>query len=75
LVTWRLFRKWLPTAEGFLLMAAGILWVLSATGEKLHMIHPQAPGIFVEELLETNAAWLMLVSAVQVWRKPPADLV
>lgn len=71
--TWRLFRNWLPTPAGILLMIAGVVWAFSTVGEKMHLIQPRARGLFVEELLETNGCWLMLVSAVLVWLNPPAD--
>jgi hypothetical protein len=60
--TWQVFRAWLTTSAGLSLMAAGVLWSLSATIDKLKLF----PGThhFYEELPETNAAILMLIAAV-----------
>lgn len=69
---WQAFRDWSPTAAARLLVVAGVIWVLSTGAEKLHLIQPPDRGLFVEELLETNACWLMLVAAVLIRRKPPA---
>jgi hypothetical protein len=59
---WRTFRQWLPGCAGLLLCASGALWITSRVVEQLHLF-PEA-GFFPEELVETNAALLMLAAAL-----------
>ena len=65
---WRAFLEWLRLPGTVLLILAGTLWGSSSAVEKLHLIRPRLVSFFVEESLEVNAAWLMLVSAGLTWR-------
>ena len=60
---WESFRAWLPSAAGILLIIAGLFWLTSGAIDKLHPIRSKPLSLFVEEILEINATWLMLVSA------------
>ena len=70
--TWQAFRSWITTSAGLLLLAAGVLWTLSATIDKLKLF----PGThhFYEELPETSAAILMFLTAVVTARLPERSL-
>jgi hypothetical protein len=70
--TWQVFRGWIGTSAGVLLMAAGVLWMLSATIDKLKLF--RGTHHFYEELPETSAAILMLLAAVVTARLPQRSL-
>lgn len=69
---WQAFIRWLRTPGALFLIAAGGLWAASAVVDKLNPIESPSLNLFVEELLEINATWLMLASAVLTWRRRSA---
>jgi len=61
---WSIFLRWLPTRACSLLLMAGALWFAGALFDKLKPFSNQDTDLMAEELVETNAALLMLVFAV-----------
>lgn len=66
---WQTFRTWCRTPDAQCLFISGALWTASMAVDKLKPHALQPLSLFVEELVETNATWLMLVSAVLTWRR------
>jgi hypothetical protein len=60
--------RWFWSPSGWLLMASGVFWIVAGSVDKLKVFSPPARNLLVEELLETNAALLMLVAAVTTVR-------
>lgn len=58
---WAGFVGWLSTASPTLLVFAGALWFAGAIIERWGTL-PKGTTMFVEELLETSATWLMMVA-------------
>ena len=60
---WTAFRAWLTTASGYAMLTAGACWILAKGWDKGGL--PHLMGMyFLEELIEVNAACLMLGSAL-----------
>ncbi|MGH8527120.1 MAG: hypothetical protein ACREXY_23820 [Gammaproteobacteria bacterium] len=57
-------RRWLATPGGRLLLLAGVFWVLGAGVDKAELFGSKPRDMLAEELLEVNAALLMLISAI-----------
>jgi hypothetical protein len=66
---WRFFCHWIQTPAGRYLIAAGFFWLVSGTIDKLGLF----PGTnhFYEELPETSAVILMVLSAYATARSGP----
>jgi hypothetical protein len=66
--------QWLWSPSGWLLMGAGVFWLVAGAVDKLKLFSPPSRNLLVEELLESNAALLMLVAAVATvrWSIQPA---
>jgi hypothetical protein len=61
--------RWLWTGPGRLFMAAGVFWVAGAFVDKLKPFDLRSQNLFMEELLENNAALLMILSAITCWSR------
>jgi hypothetical protein len=72
IAVWTMFRCWLRSPGARLLVAAGVLWVVSGVVDKANLIEPHLLNEFAEEVVEINATWLMLVAAV--WNRRPLPL-
>ena len=59
---WLAIQRFRRTFAALLLVAAGVFWVTGAASEKLGFSEPKT--FFLEELFETHAAVLMVLSAV-----------
>jgi hypothetical protein len=57
-------RAWLSSATGLFLGAAGLFWIAAGIVDKLKLLGSPSRNLLGEELLETNAALLMLLAAV-----------
>jgi len=57
------FLSWLSTFSATLLVVAAVLWFAGAIIEHWATV-PKETATFFEELLETNAAWLMMLATV-----------
>ena len=69
-------RSWLTTFPATLLAASAVFWVLGAVMESFGSLG-EATSMFLEELMETNGAWLMLLAAMyagSVQRSEPNSL-
>lgn len=67
-------RQWLWSRAGLLLVLAGCFWVAGGAVDKLKLLGSTSRNLLGEELLETNAALLMLLAALAAVRsskKPP----
>jgi hypothetical protein len=60
--------RWLGSPSGLLLMGSGVFWIVAGAVDKLKLFSPPARNLLVEELLETNAALLMVVAAIAIVR-------
>jgi 4-amino-4-deoxy-L-arabinose transferase-like glycosyltransferase len=56
--------RWVGTPEGRLLLVAGVFWVFGAAVDKLELFGSKPRDMLAEELLEINAALLMMLSAI-----------
>jgi hypothetical protein len=67
----KIFRDWVVTFEGHLLMAAGLFYVLGDFFEKNLLGLSYGASLFAEEMTEINATTLMVLSAIStlVWAK------
>jgi hypothetical protein len=59
---WFVFARWLPTPSGTLMWLAGVWWVLGGVIDKTKPFASATTNLFMEEVMETNAALLMLLS-------------
>jgi hypothetical protein len=65
------FVSWLSSFSAMLLVAAAIFWVTGAIIEHWAPM-PKSTATFFEELMETNAAWLMMLAVVMRPRRGTA---
>ena len=61
-------RQWVWSAAGLFLVAAGLFWVAGGIVDKLKLLGSGPRNLLGEELLETNAALLMLLAAIAAAR-------
>jgi len=66
--TWREFLAWLSTPGAPPLLLAGIFWVSGWLLEHAKFFPARHQNMMAEELMEANAAPLMLASAILTWR-------
>jgi hypothetical protein len=59
------FLQWLVARSALLLFCAGLFWIGGAVIDKLAPFNLRSRNLLAEELLETNAAALMLASAIE----------
>ncbi|MGZ8901397.1 MAG: hypothetical protein ACXW3Z_15005, partial [Limisphaerales bacterium] len=62
------FLQWIATRSGKVMMLAGLLWVLGFIVDKSKPFALEDHSYMAEELLETNATFLMVVSAISFRR-------
>ena len=65
---WLSFCHWLKSRAGQILMVGAVLLVLGALFEKSHVFQSKTTTMFVEELLELNGQWLLLLSAIWTFK-------
>lgn len=65
----QIVRQWLGSPAGLLLMASGAFWLAGGIVDKLKLLGASSQNLLAEELLETNAALLMLLAAVTTVRQ------
>ena len=61
-------RSWITTSPGVLLIAAGVFWAAGRLAEELHLFAGRHLNTFAEELMENQAAIIMLFAAFEAWR-------
>jgi hypothetical protein len=59
---WRAFKHWLRTISGQLFLLAAVILSVAVAADKLH-IFPNNINLFMEELIEINGYWIILVCA------------
>ncbi len=69
--TWSAFLDWVRTLQGFIIIAAGLFYGVADVFDKNLLDLPFETNIFLEELLDSSATSLMLLSAALtlVWRQ------
>jgi hypothetical protein len=65
---WFVFARWLPTRSGTLMWFAGVWWVVGGVIDKTKPCASDGANLFMEEVMETNAALLMLLSVSYLLR-------
>lgn len=66
--TWAEFVAWVRTSAGALLLIAGCFWASGWLVDHLKLFASVDGNLMLEELMEANAAPLMLISAILTWR-------
>ncbi len=66
--TWNVFLQWIATRSGKVMMIAGIFWALGFLVDKSKPFPMADHSYMAEELLETNATFLMVISAISFRR-------
>jgi hypothetical protein len=61
-------RSWLASSSGVLLMVSGVFWAAGRLAEELHLFALNRHNIFAEELMENQAAIIMLFAAIEALR-------
>ncbi len=71
--TWSAFLDWVTTLQGFIIIAAGLFYGVADVFDKNLLDLHFETNMFVEELLDSSATSLMLLSAALtlVWRQRP----
>ena len=69
--TWSAFLDWVRTLQGFIIIAAGLFYGVAEVFDKNLLDLHFETNIFLEELLDSSATSLMLLSAALtlVWRQ------
>ncbi len=61
---WRVFTAWIRRPSGMVMIAGGACWILSGIVDKGLALDKT---LFLEEIIEVNAAWLMLIASAVYW--------
>jgi len=61
--TWVAFLTWLKTASGRLFLLSAIILVAAETIDKIHVSRSPKTNTFLEELIELNGYWMVLIGS------------